>query len=319
MKTSGSQDPGAEPDETLCPRCDVILVSDPPFGARCPRCAGHHLDAAVAGPLLEREVGQSLDQLRELAGMFAGTRLPCPECSGEQSPVTLRGVPLDLCLGCGAVWLDAGELRAITEGRIEEVAAPKGDLTVQPRRRMPASAPGATATAAPVAGLQRFPRGPYARQWVIALVGVAVAAYPVVSERGFGLVRADAWMFYAGGAVLGLLTGLRGYLEVDVAERTVTQWFAFWRWRVRRGAARFEDVSSVSLEQGSHHSQSGGTTPSMAFKINVGRYRRDDLSSESLQGKRRAKRIADELELLVEAAPIRDRKELVGLNASEKS
>lgn len=95
-------------------------LSSAPAECSSPTRPCHVLDAELAGPLLERELGQTIDELKELARMFGGDRLVCPGCAGLQSPLTLRGVPLDLCLSCGALWLDSGELSALTAGRLAE-------------------------------------------------------------------------------------------------------------------------------------------------------------------------------------------------------
>jgi Zn-finger nucleic acid-binding protein len=124
-------------DDQLCPRCSVALVPEDGAGERCPTCGGHHLGVEMAAPLLEREVGRNIEELKTIAGMFGGTRLPCPGCGGDQSPVTLRGVPVDLCLSCGALWLDGGELSALTGGRLAETPPPPGDRTIRPRKQRP--------------------------------------------------------------------------------------------------------------------------------------------------------------------------------------
>lgn len=66
--------------------------------------------------LLE-EMNHTREELRELAALYAGARLPCPACRSKMSPLVLRGAGLDLCFGCGALWVDRGELEVISHGR----------------------------------------------------------------------------------------------------------------------------------------------------------------------------------------------------------
>jgi Zn-finger nucleic acid-binding protein len=115
-----------------CPRCDPAQeLSD---AGDCGSCGGRLLEQAAAERLLHDELGHDVGKLRQLAELFAGERLRCPSCAGQQSPLTLKGVPIDLCLGCGAVWLDAGEGEALT-------ALATGSTAPPPPARSPPRAP----------------------------------------------------------------------------------------------------------------------------------------------------------------------------------
>lgn len=92
--------------------------------AVCGRCGGRLLDEAAVQRLIIEEHGIARDTLRELAGNFGRPTLRCAGCGQRMHPVRLRGVPLELCTGCGGVWLDAGELGRLSEGRWAEVAGP---------------------------------------------------------------------------------------------------------------------------------------------------------------------------------------------------
>jgi len=245
---------------TLCPRCDVALVAEPPHGGRCPSCGGHHLDAADAGRLLEREVGRTIDELKELAGMFAGEKLPCPGCGAEQSPITLRSVPVDLCLSCGGLWLDAGELTRLSNGRIKETPPPEGDLTVQARQRR--SRAGTTEFTSGKHESFRFPKGMSSSQ----LIAIAVASLTLILPFGYsaysGESPLDMWPVLALAPLGALFAGLHDYIEVDPHKRLVTQWSALYRRRRSKGVARFERVRAVwvRVSRSSGGAQGPGST-----------------------------------------------------------
>jgi Zn-finger nucleic acid-binding protein len=97
-----------------CPRCRTRLEDARASERVCLTCAGRLLEPGAAEAEFERHVRLSRAELLELAGNFAGERLPCPHCGQQMRPLTLRSVPLDLCFGCGSVWFDAGELARLT-------------------------------------------------------------------------------------------------------------------------------------------------------------------------------------------------------------
>jgi Zn-finger nucleic acid-binding protein len=109
-----------------CPRCNNALT--PRFGDLgedvCGNCDGRLLSPSLTQRVLIDEGGISPQLIKDLAEHFAGERLTCPSCAGAMSPVTIKGTPIDVCLGCGATFLDAGELSRLSAGRHGEVAAP---------------------------------------------------------------------------------------------------------------------------------------------------------------------------------------------------
>lgn len=252
MDSADSAAPGSVPQ---CPRCAVALVDDPPYGARCPSCGGHHLDVVEAGTLLEREVGRTVDQLKELAGMFAGAKLPCSGCGAKQSPITLRSVPVDLCLSCGALWLDAGELSALTNGRVQENPPPDRALAVQPREAPPKTDPSWLSPHD--RKRYRYPDDFSARQWVfgIAALGGAVA----IGAKWFYLATplTEMWLWLVAVPVLAVLAGFRHYLEVDSEQRTVTEWKSVWGLRWRSGATPFDRINCVYVSITRGHNAGG--------------------------------------------------------------
>lgn len=105
-----------------CPRChDPDLTSPlegggPLSSSTCARCGGGLLPEDGLTRLLE-EMKHTREEMRELAALYAGARVPCPACRSKMSPLVLRGASLDMCFGCGSLWVDRGELEVISGGR----------------------------------------------------------------------------------------------------------------------------------------------------------------------------------------------------------
>lgn len=100
-----------------CPRCPsatLAFEAGSALGdAPCPSCHGTFVPPEGVERLVHRELGIEVSTLRELMGPYAGTQLTCPSCSFALSHVTLRGIGIEVCTGCGSVWLDDGELERI--------------------------------------------------------------------------------------------------------------------------------------------------------------------------------------------------------------
>lgn len=132
-----------------CPRCSTAEEPAPlALGAGalgeavCGRCGGRLLEEAAVQRVIVEEHGVSRDTLREMAGHFGRPSLGCPSCGQRMHPIRVRALSLDLCTGCGAVWLDAGELTRLSEGRWEEIAGPPPvDSTAQTAAQIPAQIP----------------------------------------------------------------------------------------------------------------------------------------------------------------------------------
>jgi Zn-finger nucleic acid-binding protein len=128
-----------------CPRCRerCALSSADVDLARfhCLRCGGLFLARDGAQQLLERHLGLAPDVLRSLSAHHGGRSIWCPGCTAKMALLQLKGRAIDLCLTCGGLWLDHGELTAISGGRFRErndaldvdttkpVVAPGSDLT----------------------------------------------------------------------------------------------------------------------------------------------------------------------------------------------
>jgi hypothetical protein len=61
-------------------------------------------------------LGLEPDLIKELTAHFAGPSLTCPGCARTMSVVRLKGVGVNICQGCGGLWLERGELLRLTEG-----------------------------------------------------------------------------------------------------------------------------------------------------------------------------------------------------------
>jgi Zn-finger nucleic acid-binding protein len=112
-----------EPPAHPCPRCRVSLL--PATGGLaervCARCTGRFLESGGVQRLVFEEHGIEPELIRELVTQFAGERGACPCCKSQMSPVQVRGEHVELCEGCGGMWLEAGALERLGEGRWQEV------------------------------------------------------------------------------------------------------------------------------------------------------------------------------------------------------
>lgn len=84
----------------------------------CARCGGGFIPEDGASRLFE-ELGHTTGDLRELAAHYGGARLACLGCRSKMSLLQLRGASLDVCFGCGALWVDAGDLELVSSGRYQ--------------------------------------------------------------------------------------------------------------------------------------------------------------------------------------------------------
>lgn len=79
----------------------------------CPTCHGIFLDKAEIRALTG---SSSLHQLlSKHLGMDADSPLVCPNCGGLMDGEDAGDVRVDVCLKCNGVWLDAGELKRLSE------------------------------------------------------------------------------------------------------------------------------------------------------------------------------------------------------------
>lgn len=107
-----------------CPR-ELNVPLGPPTGPwqeeACASCGGHLLSGDGAEALLHRQ-GLELPTLKRLVDEMGTPSLNCPHCRTRMAQVQVRGQWVDLCSGCGALWLDDGELSALEPGGVRSDA-----------------------------------------------------------------------------------------------------------------------------------------------------------------------------------------------------
>jgi Zn-finger nucleic acid-binding protein len=89
--------------------------------------------------LLKDERGLDFELLRELSEQIGDERLRCPGCGGTCSTIQVKGERVDLCFGCGGIWLDPGELGGLGEGRHAEAVALDGRAAEERVQRLRAA------------------------------------------------------------------------------------------------------------------------------------------------------------------------------------
>jgi hypothetical protein len=205
-----------------CPRCSkpgapVLLQRGVGVVGEdaCGRCGGRFLAPEVAERVVVDELGFEREMLHEVANLFSGLRIPCPGCTGAMRPLRLRSVAVDLCFGCGSLWLDRGELRALSGGRHDEVGIVEGVVDVA------AAAAPAVVVGRDDGGAVKLGRG---RAVVLfdSLDAVAESALKAAFARTDGLTNADAAMlarYHTGVVVEGVSdAGAAGLVRALVRE-----------------------------------------------------------------------------------------------------
>ncbi len=77
----------------------------------CPKCNGIWLDKGELGKLLKDR--KLTDYLTKHIGTKSRSPMICPKCSMTMDIERADDVEVDVCLTCGGVWLDQGELEAL--------------------------------------------------------------------------------------------------------------------------------------------------------------------------------------------------------------
>jgi Zn-finger nucleic acid-binding protein len=106
--------------EIECPKCWVTMRQDEVdvFGPniiidRCPECGGIWLDPGELNKLLkDRKLS---NYLTKHIGTQSKSKLVCPRCGWLMDIETAEEVEVDVCLKCGGVWLDYGELEKLRD------------------------------------------------------------------------------------------------------------------------------------------------------------------------------------------------------------
>jgi hypothetical protein len=156
----------------------------------CRSCRGRFLAAGLTERVVVDELGVDRAMLRELVTHFSGARLRCCGCGASMRPLRLRGVVVDLCLACGGLWLDAGELSRMTGGRYDEVGAATSDV-------LPSPTTGSGASASTVDGRPR-----------------------VVLGRGHSVVVLDSLTLPPERVLHDVFAGTDGLTSIDVEQLT---------------------------------------------------------------------------------------------------
>ena len=79
----------------------------------CPKCKGIWLDKGELGKLLKDR--KLADYLTKHIGTKSRSPMVCPRCGMTMDIEKADDIEVDVCLTCGGVWLDKGELEALTE------------------------------------------------------------------------------------------------------------------------------------------------------------------------------------------------------------
>lgn len=126
---------GSEDDQTSdldlekkidCPKCDIvmqqIIISEQNYSVtvdRCNICDGYWFDRYELEKVLDEEMKEGALQYEDCPENEADFR--CPRCNGTTETKNLYNIKVDLCLACGGIWLDKGELEDVQKTyRIEQ-------------------------------------------------------------------------------------------------------------------------------------------------------------------------------------------------------
>ncbi|GAG56919.1 unnamed protein product [marine sediment metagenome] len=103
-----------------CHRCWVEMKKEEikTFGPNiiidvCPKCNGIWLDKGELGKLLEDR--KLTNYLTKHIGTKSRSPMVCPRCGMTMDIEKAGDIEVDVCLTCGGVWLDEGELEKLKE------------------------------------------------------------------------------------------------------------------------------------------------------------------------------------------------------------
>lgn len=243
-----------------CPRCGRVTFASSDtggIGTRCPSCGGVHLSVEDVEQVICVELGLDPGELRAMARPYDADEAVahCSSCEAPLSIAQLENINVDLCVRCGAGWLDHGELERLSHGRHLERKPPDAIA----RAALPvAVVPGKKRRRATLAI-------PYARRQVFRLGVLAVCA-PIVflAYSGASLeVAIRTGLLLAGPlfAAWGLYDrALRPRVVLDLARKTLRARFLPVPGEV--AGLRFDDVAAVGVEP-----LAGGYQPTNAWTV----------------------------------------------------
>ena len=103
-----------------CHKCWVELKKEEieTFGPNviidvCPKCKGIWLDKGELGKFLKDR--KLTNYLTKHIGTKSRSPMVCPRCGMTMDVEKAEGIEVDVCLSCGGVWLDQGELDKLKE------------------------------------------------------------------------------------------------------------------------------------------------------------------------------------------------------------
>jgi uncharacterized protein len=93
----------------------------------CPGCGGAFFDHGELESIVQivdifKNIQLAEDEIDTVSTLEKERILLCPGCSKELTPKEIAGEIIDVCPGCGGIWLDKGEIVAlkIAENHIKE-------------------------------------------------------------------------------------------------------------------------------------------------------------------------------------------------------
>lgn len=79
----------------------------------CPKCKGIWLDKGELGKLIKNK--KMADYLTKRIGTKSRSPMVCPRCGMTMDIEKADEIEVDVCLYCGGVWLDKGELEKLRD------------------------------------------------------------------------------------------------------------------------------------------------------------------------------------------------------------
>jgi Zn-finger nucleic acid-binding protein len=121
--TRANDDARRSEEQTPCPACDIGMLTDAAgeLGERvCPACEGRLIGADAVARVVLDPLGLTPGDIKARVEGASGRDGECPSCTRDLAPILLDDEHIvDVCVGCGSMWLDAGELGAVTLGMHE--------------------------------------------------------------------------------------------------------------------------------------------------------------------------------------------------------
>ncbi len=109
-----------------CPRCNVTMKAEyvQKLGPDvridvCEKCGGSWFDRGeLAQTIKDRRIA---DQLSEAPIRGTMSPIACPRCGGRMRVRKEWDVEVDVCISCGGVWLDHGELEELEAQAVSDL------------------------------------------------------------------------------------------------------------------------------------------------------------------------------------------------------